>query len=123
MNVDLEDIKKTIQEIQNKGKTVVIIGTQNQVIGIIAVSDTIRDTSAPALEALKQSGVNQTVMLTGDNEGTAKMIASEANVNRYFAELLPEDKVDAIKKLQNEGLRWPWLETVLMMRQHLQQQI
>lgn len=62
-------------------------------------------------------------MLTGDNEGTAKMIASEANVNRYFAELLPEDKVDAIKKLQNEGLRWPWLETVLMMRQHLQQQI
>ncbi|MFB6801598.1 heavy metal translocating P-type ATPase [Peribacillus butanolivorans] len=103
MNVDLEDIKKHIHEIQNKGKTVVIIGTQNQVIGIIAVSDTIRDTSATALEALKQSGVNQTVMLTGDNEGTAKMIASEANVNRYFAELLPEDKVDAIKKLQNEG--------------------
>ncbi|KQU08284.1 ATPase [Bacillus sp. Leaf13] len=103
INVDLEDIKKHIHEIQNKGKTVVIIGTQNQVIGIIAVSDTIRDTSASALEALKQSGVNQTVMLTGDNEGTAKMIASEANVNRYFAELLPEDKVDAIKKLQNEG--------------------
>ena len=42
-------------------------------------------------------------MLTGDNERTAKMIASEANVNRYFAELLPENKVDAIKKLQNEG--------------------
>ncbi|TDL86271.1 cadmium-translocating P-type ATPase [Vibrio vulnificus] len=103
MNVDLEDIKKHIHEIQNKGKTVVIIGKQNKIIGIIAVSDTIRDTSASALEALKQSGVNQTVMLTGDNEGTAKMIASEANVNRYFAELLPEDKVDAIKKLQNEG--------------------
>ncbi|WP_081088757.1 heavy metal translocating P-type ATPase [Peribacillus simplex] len=103
MNVDLEDIKKHIHEIQNKGKTVVIIGTQTQVIGVIAVSDTIRDTSASALEALKQSGVKQTVMLTGDNEGTAKRIASEANVNRYFAELLPEDKVDAIKKLQNEG--------------------
>jgi Cd2+/Zn2+-exporting ATPase len=42
-------------------------------------------------------------MLTGDNEGTAKMIASEANVNRYLAGLLPEDKVDAIKKLQNAG--------------------
>ena len=86
-----------------KGKRLVIIGTQNQIIGIIAVSDTIRETTASALKALKQSGVNQTVMLTGDNEGTAKMIASEANVNRYFAELLPEDKVDAIKKLQNEG--------------------
>ena len=103
MNVSLEDVKNHVQEIQSKGKTVVIIGTQNQIIGIIAVSDTIRETSASALKALKQSGVNQTVMLTGDNEGTAKMIASEANVNRYFAELLPEDKVDAIKKLQNEG--------------------
>ena len=103
MNGSLEDVKKHVQEIQNKGKTVVIIGTQNQIIGMIAVSDTIRETTASALKALKQSGVNQTVMLTGDNEGTAKMIASEANVNRYFAELLPEDKVDAIKKLQNEG--------------------
>ena len=103
MNVSLVDVKNYVQEIQDKGKTVIIIGTQNQIIGIIAVSDTIRETSASALKALKQSGVNQTVMLTGDNEGTAKMIASEANVNRYFAGLLPEDKVDAIKKLQNEG--------------------
>ena len=103
MNGSLDNVKKQVQEIQNKGKTVVIIGTQNQIIGLIAVSDTIRETTASALEALKQSGVNQTVMLTGDNEGTAKMIASEANVNRYFAELLPEDKVDAIKKMQNEG--------------------
>ena len=101
MNVSLVDVKNYVQDIQDKGKTVIIIGTQSQIIGIIAVSDTIRETSASALKALKQSGVNQTVMLTGDNEGTAKMIASEANVNRYFAGLLPEDKVDAIKKLQN----------------------
>ena len=103
MNGFLEDVKKQVQEIQSKGKTVIIIGTQSQIIGLIAVSDTIRETTASALEALKQSGVNQTVMLTGDNEGTAKMIASEAKVNRYFAELLPEDKVDSIKTLQNEG--------------------
>ena len=103
MNGSLDNVKKQVQEIQNKGKTVVIIGTQSQIIGLIAVSDTIRETTASALEALKQSGVNQTVMLTGDNEGTAKMIASEANINRYFAGLLPEDKVDAIKKLQSEG--------------------
>ncbi|MFK4391108.1 heavy metal translocating P-type ATPase [Bacillus sp. AFS026049] len=103
MNVSLDDVKNHVQEIQNKGKTVVIIGTQHQVIGIIAVSDIIRETTASTLKALKQSGVNQTVMLTGDNEGSAKMIASEANVTRYFADLLPEDKVDSIKKLQNEG--------------------
>lgn len=103
MNISLENVKKHVQEIQNKGKTVVMIGTQHQVIGLIAVSDPIRETTASVLKTLKYSGVNQTVILTGDHEGTAKMIASEAKVNRYFAELLPEDKVDIIKKLQNEG--------------------
>nr|WP_087993559.1 heavy metal translocating P-type ATPase [Bacillus subtilis] len=103
MNADVKDAKKYIQEQQNKGRTAVIIGTQNQIIGMIAVSDTIRKTSASALQALKQSGVKQTVMLTGDNEGTAKVIASEANVDRYFAELMPEEKVEAIKILQKEG--------------------
>src|SRR5699024_5258392 len=69
----------------------------------ISVSDTIRQTTVKALDGLKQVGVNQLVMLTGDNEGTAKMISSETNINRYFAELLNEDKIDAIKQLQNEG--------------------
>lgn len=103
MNVTLADVKNHVQDMQNNGKTVIIIGTNHQVLGMIAVSDTIRDTTVSALKGLKRSGVNQTVMLTGDNEGSAKMIASEANVTRYFADLLPEDKVDAIKKLQNEG--------------------
>ncbi|MDQ0199985.1 heavy metal translocating P-type ATPase [Neobacillus ginsengisoli] len=103
INTPLELIKNNVQEMLSKGKTVVIIGTQQQIYGIIAVSDTIRETTVSALKGLKQSGINQTVMLTGDNEGTANLIASKANVNRYFAELLPEDKVDAIKQLQNEG--------------------
>ena len=103
MDVFLDNIKNHVQKIQNQGKTVVLIGTQHQVIGMIAVSDTIRETSASALKALKISGVKQTVMLTGDNEGTATMIAAQANIDRYFAELLPEDKVSAIKKIQNEG--------------------
>lgn len=103
MNSTMENVKETVRTIQNSGKTVVIIGNSHQILGIIAVSDTIRETSSVALEALKRIGIKQTVMLTGDNEGTAKMIASEANVDRYFAGLLPEDKVSAIKKLQSEG--------------------
>ncbi|MFC7687070.1 heavy metal translocating P-type ATPase [Ureibacillus sp. GCM10028918] len=103
LNISLENLKEYLQEIQSKGKTVVIIGSQTKIIGILAVSDTIRDNTVSALNALKQSGVKQTVMLTGDNEGSAKQIASQANVNRYFAELLPEDKVAAIKGLKNEG--------------------
>ncbi|WP_421664366.1 heavy metal translocating P-type ATPase [Lysinibacillus telephonicus] len=103
LHIPLDNVIEPVQDIQRKGKSVVIIGSQQGIFGIIAVSDTLRETSASTLNTLKQSGVKQTVMLTGDNEETAKLIASEANVNRYFAELLPEDKVETIKKLQTEG--------------------
>ena len=103
MNIPLGTVITEIQELQSQGNTVVIIGTQQDIIGIISVADTIRTTTVKALSGLKQVGVNQIVMLTGDNEGTANLISKEANVNRYFAELLPEDKVDAIGKLQLEG--------------------
>ncbi|WP_163538472.1 heavy metal translocating P-type ATPase [Gracilibacillus sp. YIM 98692] len=103
MDMSLGNVRTQVQEIQSQGKTVVIIGTETEVMGIISVSDTIRPTTVQALNGLKQVGINQVVMLTGDNEGTAKMISKEANVSRYFAELLPEDKVNAIKQLQSEG--------------------
>ncbi|MGP4108921.1 heavy metal translocating P-type ATPase [Virgibacillus sp. L01] len=103
LNIALGEIEADVNEIQSQGKTVVIIGTEQEIMGIISVSDTIRNTTVKALNGLKQVGVNQLAMLTGDNEGTAKMISKETNVNRYFAELLPEDKVDAIKQLQSEG--------------------
>nr|WP_239984684.1 heavy metal translocating P-type ATPase [Lentibacillus sediminis] len=103
MALDLNDVKTKVEEIQSQGKTVVIIGTEQEIIGIISVADTIRKTAVEALNGLKQAGVNQLVMLTGDNEGTAKMISEKTNVNRYFAELLPQDKVKAIKTLQSEG--------------------
>ncbi|MBO0993228.1 cadmium-translocating P-type ATPase [Bacillus sp. SD088] len=103
LNVSIKDVETYIHKRQSNGETVVMIGTDKQIMGIIGVSDTIRHTTAQALKTLQQSGISQTVMLTGDNEGTAKMIAAEANITRYFAELMPEDKVDAIKKLQSEG--------------------
>lgn len=103
MDRSLENIKTKIEEIQDQGKTVVIIGTQEEIMGIITVADTIRSTTIRALNGLQQAGVKQLVMLTGDNEGTAKVISKETKINRYFAELMPEDKVNAIKQLQNEG--------------------
>ncbi|MDD1512207.1 heavy metal translocating P-type ATPase [Priestia megaterium] len=92
-----------IEKLQNEGKTIIIIGTAKSVLGIISVADTIRHTTVSALESLKQNGMQQIVMLTGDNEGTAKMIASQSRVDRYFADLMPEDKVKAIQQLQDEG--------------------
>ncbi|MFD1851272.1 heavy metal translocating P-type ATPase [Oceanobacillus bengalensis] len=103
LRVSLDDVRNKVEKIQNQGKTVVIIGTEQEIMGIISVADSIRSTTVKALDGLKQVGVNQLIMLTGDNKGTAKMISNETNVNRYFAELLPEDKVGAIKQLQKEG--------------------
>lgn len=103
LNVPLGGVNDKVSELQLEGKTVVIIGTQTVVMGVIAVADTIRPITVKAINNLQQVGINQVVMLTGDNEGTAKMIAKEASVSRYFAELLPEDKVEAVKQLQKEG--------------------
>ncbi len=103
VNIPLGTAKAMVEDMQQAGKTVVIVGTKRNIMGVISVADTIRTTTVKALDGLKQVGVNEVVMLTGDNEGTAKMISKEASVSRYFADLLPEDKVDAIKKLQKEG--------------------
>lgn len=103
MGIDLRSHKEQIQMLQNEGNTLVIIGTKTTVLGIIAVSDTVRETTVKTLKELKDVGIEQVVMLTGDNEGTAKKIAQQTGVDRYFAELLPEDKVNAVKQLQQEG--------------------
>lgn len=102
-NTKLEGTNERILSLQQEGHTIVIVGTREKLLGIIAVADAVRDTSVKALTTLRNVGVNQVVMLTGDNEGTAKKVAAETGVNRYFAELLPEDKVSSIKKLQEEG--------------------
>lgn len=70
---------------------------------MISVADSIRTSSKAALRSLEKTGVSQLVMLTGDNPGTAAHIAGQSNINRYFADLLPEDKVKAIKQLKQEG--------------------
>ncbi|WP_437348611.1 heavy metal translocating P-type ATPase [Paenibacillus humicus] len=102
-NVSLEAIDDKLLRLQNEGNTLVIIGTRSRLVGLIAVSDLIRETSKDTMQGLKRAGIHQLVMLTGDNEGTARKIAAEAGVDRYFAELLPEDKVTAVQRLQEEG--------------------
>ncbi len=105
LNIPMSNYEPQIKTLQNEGNTLVIVGTKEQILGIIAVSDVIRETTVKAIQELKNVGVDQIVMLTGDNKGTAEKVASQTGVNRYFAELLPEDKVKAIKQLQDEGKR------------------
>ncbi|MGM0881424.1 MAG: heavy metal translocating P-type ATPase [Bacillota bacterium] len=100
---DLSELEPRAASLQKEGNTIVIIGTKEQLIGIITVADTVRESAVTALKSLKQTGIKQVVMLTGDNQGTAKKVAAQMGVTRYYAELLPEDKVAVIQNLQQEG--------------------
>ncbi|QLD86008.1 cation-translocating P-type ATPase [Natronomonas halophila] len=92
----------TLAALEREGKTVVLVGTETELLGAIAIADEVRPTSKRAVERLQELGVEHVVMLTGDNEGTARAIAEEVGVDEYRAELLPEEKVEAIEELQTE---------------------
>ncbi|GAE42368.1 heavy metal translocating P-type ATPase [Bacillus mycoides] len=101
--VSLQMWNEPIREMQRIGQTVILVGTNKVILGMISVADSIRSTTYDTIQELKRAGIQETVMLTGDNEGTAEHIAQKAKVDRYFANLLPEDKVHSVKQLQSEG--------------------
>ena len=88
------------QRLEAEGKTVVWVVRQQQVLGIVAVADHIRPDAPRLMTALKQMGVEAMVMLTGDNPTTAQSVAREIGADRVYAELMPEDKVAVLKRLQ-----------------------
>lgn len=90
------------QQWESEGKTVVWVAYAGEILGIIAVADTVRPAAADAIARLKQLGIEQIVMLTGDNSRTAHSIAQQVGADQVYAELLPEDKVDVIRKLQKQ---------------------
>ena len=104
-NVPVEAIQPQISALEAQGKTTVVLGDEKEILGIIAIADQLRFESKEAIKKLKEIGISRVVMLTGDNEGTAKAIAEEAGVDAYFARLLPDDKVEKVKKLRSENGR------------------
>lgn len=97
-------VRDKIEQLKLQGATLVLLGTKQKVAGIFAISDTIRSTTIEALKELKIAGITHTLMLTGDNEGTAKTIAKEANIDAWRANLMPEDKVSVIEEWQEKGI-------------------
>ncbi|MEE9525200.1 MAG: heavy metal translocating P-type ATPase [Candidatus Woesearchaeota archaeon] len=95
-------IKKDIEDMENEGKTVMLLGSNKKLKGIIAVADTIKETSRAAVKKLQKMKIF-VYMITGDNERTAKAIAKQAGINHVFAGVLPEDKAKYVKKLQKKG--------------------
>jgi Cd2+/Zn2+-exporting ATPase len=94
--------KDTLPALEREGKTLVVVGTEAELLGVVAIADEVRPASKRAVERLHELGVEHVVMLTGDNEGTARAIAEQVGVDDYRAELLPEEKVEAIEALQAE---------------------
>ncbi|MGM0604324.1 MAG: heavy metal translocating P-type ATPase, partial [Halobacteriota archaeon] len=90
----------TIPRLQTEGKTVVLVGTAEEIEGVIAVSDTVRPEAAWAVDRLGELGVDRVVVLTGDNERTARAIGDAVGVDEVRADLLPEDKLAAIEELR-----------------------
>jgi Cu+-exporting ATPase len=102
INASASNQLKLVQKLEQDGKTVMILGSENKALGLIAVADEIKETSAAAVEELQKLGLD-VYMITGDNERTAKAIAKKAGIENVFAEVLPEKKADYVKKLQKKG--------------------
>lgn len=95
-------IKDSVEKLEDEGKTVVLVGSADQVMGIIAIADTLKETAEEAVRVLHKMGV-ETSLITGDNERTAQAVAKRLGIDRYFARVLPQDKEKAIRRLQQEG--------------------
>lgn len=97
-----EKILNNIKQLQKEGNAVVLVATENECIGVIALSDTLRKDSVKMSSQLEKLNTNS-VLLTGDNKNTAEYFAKCADIKSVYAELLPEEKVDIVSKLQNSG--------------------
>ncbi|MFS0873640.1 MULTISPECIES: heavy metal translocating P-type ATPase [Paenibacillus] len=95
-------IREQIVKLQMQGKTVMVLGTHQEVIALVAVADAVRDSSKAVISELHSIGVKKTIMLTGDNQATANAIGQQLGVAEIKAELLPQDKLDYIKQLRGE---------------------
>ncbi|WP_445716158.1 heavy metal translocating P-type ATPase [Flavobacterium sp.] len=99
---DFSSIEQEVIEEQKLGKTVSYIAFDKKVVGYITITDAIKKSSLEAINELKRQGV-QVIMLTGDNENTARAVASELNLTDFKASCLPQDKLEYIKELQAKG--------------------
>ncbi|MEY8674150.1 heavy metal translocating P-type ATPase [Francisella philomiragia] len=97
-----EDLHAQAIKLANNGQTLIFIGSDENIIGIIAIQDMIKNNVNNALKQLKKLGINQTIMLTGDNTATAQSIATQAGIDKFYAELLPQDKVAKVEELANK---------------------
>lgn len=101
-NIDTSAGRNAIDQLAGQGKTLSILSIDGKLAGVIAVADTIKPTSKRAVKELKKLGL-EVAMITGDHQKVAEAVGKELGIERLFAEVLPEDKAQYVKKLQDEG--------------------
>lgn len=98
----LEQTRQKVHELQQQTKTVVVLATTTEILGLIALQDKLRPNVRSVVAQLRSSGIRHIAMLTGDNEAAAKAIAAEAGIDVVFPELHPENKLDAIRQMEQQ---------------------
>jgi Cu+-exporting ATPase len=101
-DISTENVEQKMKELESQGKTAIMVAIDNKIEGIVAVADSLKESSPLAIAALKDLGI-ECIMITGDNEKTASAIAKEVGIKKVIANVLPSDKASEIKKLQSEG--------------------
>ncbi len=101
-NIDILTADKIIEKLENEGKTVMMLGSENRLIALFAVADVIKESARSGISLLRKLGI-ESVIITGDNERTGKAIAKQLGIERVLAEVLPDQKEAEIKKIQAEG--------------------
>jgi len=104
LKISPEAFEAEVSRLSSQGKTVVYVSTAKQIQGLIAMADLIREESRAAVKTLKNQGL-EVAMLTGDNKQTAAYVAKELELDTFFAEVLPDQKADTVKSLQDNGKR------------------
>lgn len=98
------DIRHKADELQNTGKTVVFVVENGKPIGLIALADQVRPDAEETIKQLRKMGIKKIAMLTGDNQGVAEAIAAQLGIDEVYANLLPEQKVEIVEKLKEDGM-------------------
>ncbi len=100
--LDIKNLGDKLSSFEEEGKTAMILALNGRIVGAVAVADTLKEYSKEAVETLQRMGI-EVIMLTGDNKRTAKAIAKRLGIDRILSEVLPKDKANEIKRLQNGG--------------------
>ncbi|MFB5662497.1 heavy metal translocating P-type ATPase [Alteribacillus sp. HJP-4] len=101
-SINIGDFDTKMSSLEEQGKTAMLIAIDKELVGVVAVADTVKETSKAAIKRLHDLGL-EVIMLTGDNQRTAKAIGKQVDIDRVIAEVVPEQKAEEIKSIQKEG--------------------